>query len=64
MLHGGVCHRTSTPHKSGNDMKRKKKLDIDTSTSDYDIKGEIKIAHKTDPMVYVTCQKWVSYGNG
>ena len=25
VLHGGVCHRTSTPHKSGNKMKRKKK---------------------------------------
>ena len=24
-LHGGVCHRTSTPHKSGNKMKKKKK---------------------------------------
>ena len=23
-LHGGVCHRTSTPHKSGNKMKEKK----------------------------------------
>ena len=25
-LHGGICHRTSTPHKSGNKMKEKKKL--------------------------------------
>ena len=24
-LHGGVCHRTSTPHKNGNKMKEKKK---------------------------------------
>ena len=24
-LHGGVSHRTSTPHKSGNKMKEKKK---------------------------------------
>ena len=24
MLHGGVCHRTSTPHKSGNKMKEGK----------------------------------------
>ena len=24
-LHGGVCHRTSTPHKSGNKTKEKKK---------------------------------------
>ena len=23
--HGGVCHRTSTPHKSGNKMKEKNK---------------------------------------
>ena len=23
VLHGGVCHRTSTPHKSGNMIKRK-----------------------------------------
>ena len=22
MLHGGGCHRTSTPHKNGNKMKR------------------------------------------
>ena len=27
-LHGGVCHRTSTPHKSGNKMKEKKKIII------------------------------------
>ena len=25
VLHGGVCHRTSTPHKSGIKMKEKKK---------------------------------------
>ena len=25
VLHGGVCHRTSTPHKSGNKMKEKRK---------------------------------------
>ena len=24
-LHGGVCHRTSIPHKSGIKMKKKKK---------------------------------------
>ena len=24
VLHGGVCHRTSTPHKSGIKMKEKK----------------------------------------
>ena len=24
MLHGGICHRTSTPRKSGNKMKKKK----------------------------------------
>ena len=24
VLHGGVCHRSSTPHKSGNKMKEKK----------------------------------------
>ena len=24
VLHGGVCHRTSTAHKSGNKMKEKK----------------------------------------
>ena len=26
VLHGGVCHRTSTPHKSENKMKEKKEL--------------------------------------
>ena len=26
VLHGGVCHRTSTPHKSGITMKEKKIL--------------------------------------
>ena len=25
VLHGGVCHHTSTPHKSGIKMKEKKK---------------------------------------
>ena len=25
-LHGGVCHSTSIPHKSGNKMKEKKKV--------------------------------------
>ena len=24
VLHGGECHRTSTPHKSGNKMNKKK----------------------------------------
>ena len=28
VLHGGVCHRTSTPHKSGNNMKEKKKFEL------------------------------------
>ena len=28
VLHGRVCHRTSTPHKSGNKMKRKNKKDV------------------------------------
>ena len=26
VLHGGICHHTSTPHKSGIKMKEKKKL--------------------------------------
>ena len=26
VLHGGICHRTSTPHIGGNKMKEKKKL--------------------------------------
>ena len=25
-LHGGVCHRTSAPHKSGSKMKEKKEV--------------------------------------
>ena len=25
VLHGGLCNRTSTPHKSGNKLKEKKK---------------------------------------
>ena len=29
-LHGGVCHLTSTPHKSGNKMKEKKKNHMGT----------------------------------
>ena len=28
MLYGGVCHRTSTTHKSGNKMKRNLLVDI------------------------------------
>ena len=35
MLHGGVCHRTSTPHKSGNKMKEKKNLVITTFPSSF-----------------------------
>ena len=27
-LHGGVYHQTSTPHKSGNKMKRKKSMEM------------------------------------
>ena len=38
-LHGGVCHRTSTPHKSGNKMKEKKKKNIT------DIVVGLKAAH-------------------
>ena len=30
VLHGGVCRRTSTPHKSGNKMKEKKKKKVVT----------------------------------
>ena len=26
VLHGGICHRTSTPHKSGIKMMEKKKF--------------------------------------
>ena len=26
VLHGGVCYRTSTPHKSENEMREKKKI--------------------------------------
>ena len=26
VLHGGVCHGTSTPHKNGNNMKKKKNV--------------------------------------
>ena len=28
-IHGGVCYRISTPHKSGNNMKEKKKKKIE-----------------------------------
>ena len=28
VLHGGVCNRTSTPHKSGNKVKEKKKIRV------------------------------------
>ena len=28
MLHGGVCHRTSITHKSGNKMKRNTNIDL------------------------------------
>ena len=34
-LHGGVCHRTSTPHKSGNKMKEKKKKNVLTAEINY-----------------------------
>ena len=26
VLHGGICHNTSTPHKSGNKLQEKKKM--------------------------------------
>ena len=40
VLHGGVCHRTSTPHKSGNKIKEKKKknlfsMDVDPLRGNY-----------------------------
>ena len=28
VLHAGVCNRTSTPHKSGNKVKEKKKIRV------------------------------------
>ena len=31
VIHGGVCYRTSTPHKSGNKMKEKMKKNIATT---------------------------------
>ena len=33
MIDGGVCHRTSTPHKSGNKMKEKKNRLFSVSNS-------------------------------
>ena len=36
-LHGGVCHRTSTPHKSGNKMKEKNSLHL------YGMKDDFKV---------------------
>ena len=33
VLHGGVCRRTSTPHKSENKMKEKKKKKVVTITN-------------------------------
>ena len=36
VLHGGVCHRTSTPHRIRNKMKGKKcKLKVMTNLIDY-----------------------------
>ena len=33
MLHGGVCYRTSTPHKIGNKMKEGKKKTMNHTVS-------------------------------
>ena len=35
VLYGGVCHRTSTPHRSGNKMKEKKKKTTALGLSGY-----------------------------
>ena len=43
-LHGGVglCHRTSTPHKSGNKMKEKKKKNNDLNVDRRPFAGLLK----------------------
>ena len=38
VLYGGVCHRTSIPHKSGNKMKEKKKKKISDRDRSYRVK--------------------------
>ena len=35
VLHGGACHRTSTPHKSENKMKEKNKVGVNFVVSYY-----------------------------
>ena len=52
-LHGGVCHRTSTPHKSGNKMKEKKKdtITANESIANSDIIGVV--LPSTFPLVWL-----------
>ena len=40
MPHGGVCHRTSNPHKSENVMTRKKKMVREESVMENDWRNE------------------------
>ena len=52
VLHGGVCHRTSTPHKSGNKMKEKKKKFSKNDSGVFTINVKIKFRKIT--IIYVT----------
>ena len=47
VIHGGVCHRTPTPHKSGNKMKDKKKF--------FFVQDDEWIETNTNSLVYHMC---------
>ena len=52
--HGGVCHRTSTPHKSGIKMKEKKKFPNNTDVFEAKY-GIILFPTNFYPISYVVC---------
>ena len=62
VLPGGLCHRTSTPHKSGNKMKEKKMLSHCLRTS-FITKWYLKLAHKNEQfLILVTSDDIIVQG--
>ena len=53
LLHGGVCHRQSTPHKSGNKMKEKKKTKYDNKVSETSNKCCLSITNSSNPYIII-----------
>ena len=58
VLHGGICHRTSTPHKSGNKVKEKKYRLLSILVHGRLVKG-CQISHQSVMHIYTETNSFV-----